>query len=73
MWEPTTTLANQRGPQQRQRPLGRAPLATANKDVDLRRASQFELLLTRDSSSGAPTATVSLLVAEYGSSVLDSL
>jgi hypothetical protein len=36
MWEPTTTLANQRGPQQRQRPLGLASLVTA----DLQRASQ---------------------------------
>jgi hypothetical protein len=35
VWEPTTTLVNQPGPQQCQRPLGRAPLATANKDADL--------------------------------------
>jgi hypothetical protein len=34
-------LATQRGPHQRQRPLGRAPLATADKDADLRRASQW--------------------------------
>jgi hypothetical protein len=40
LWEPTTTLVNQRRPQQHQRPLGQAPLATANKDVDLRCASQ---------------------------------
>jgi cleavage and polyadenylation specificity factor subunit 1 len=39
MWEPTTTLANQRRPQQRQGPLGRSSLATANKDVDLRCAT----------------------------------
>jgi hypothetical protein len=66
MWDPTTTLANQRGPQQRQRPLGRAPLATTNKDADLRRISQSErseLLVPRESSSGAHTAAVSLIAA----------
>jgi hypothetical protein len=35
MWEPTTMLANQHGPQQHQGPLGQVSLATANKDVDL--------------------------------------
>jgi hypothetical protein len=38
--EPTTTLANQCGPQQYQRPLGRVPLMTMNKDVALQHASQ---------------------------------
>jgi hypothetical protein len=33
-------LANQCGPRQRQRPLGQAPLATADKDLDPRHASQ---------------------------------
>jgi hypothetical protein len=33
-------LTNQCGPQQRQRPVGRALLATVGKDADLRRACQ---------------------------------
>jgi hypothetical protein len=43
-------LANQRGPRQCQRPLGRTPLVTADKDADhIALVSQSELLLLRDS------------------------
>jgi hypothetical protein len=63
MWEPTTTLANQCRPHQRQHPLGWALLVTADKDVDFRHASQSQLLLPGDSSSAAHTATASLLAA----------
>lgn len=39
-------IANQPGPQQHQRPLGRAPLATEDKDTDhITLVSQSELLL----------------------------
>jgi hypothetical protein len=43
VWGPPTlkqALANQSGPWQLRRPFGRAPLATAYKDADLRYASQ---------------------------------
>jgi hypothetical protein len=43
VWEPPTlkqALANQSGPRQLRRPLGRAPLGTAYKDADLRHTSQ---------------------------------
>jgi hypothetical protein len=54
-------LANQRGPQQHQRPLGQALLAAVNKDVDhIVLVSQSR---PRDSSSGAHIATASLLAA----------
>jgi hypothetical protein len=46
-------LANQWGPQERQHPLGRAPLVTPDRDVNLQRISQSELSLPLDSSSGA--------------------
>jgi hypothetical protein len=59
--EPTTMIANQCGPQQHQSPLGRVPLVTANKDADFQCANQSELLFSWDSSSGAHTATMSLL------------
>jgi hypothetical protein len=60
MWEPTTLhlqaswltgranqmQINQRGPWQHQRPLGQAPLATAEEDVDhIALVSESELLL----------------------------
>lgn len=66
MWEPPTikqVLANQCGPQQLQCPLGWVPLARAYKDVDLQPASQSQLHLHRDSSSGAQIAAVSHLAA----------
>jgi hypothetical protein len=51
LWEPPTltrALANQCGPRQLQRSLGRAPLATTYKDADLRHASQSLLRVHRD-------------------------
>jgi hypothetical protein len=43
-------LANERGPQQCQRLLGQAPLATADEDVDrIALVSQSEILLLEDS------------------------
>jgi hypothetical protein len=57
-------LANQHSPWQCQCPLGWAPLATADKDTNhIVLFSLLELLLLRDSSSAAHTATTSLLAA----------
>jgi hypothetical protein len=57
LWEPTTMLANQRGPQQHQHPLSWAPLAAVNKDVDhIALVGQSRL---QDSSSGVHTAATS--------------
>jgi hypothetical protein len=47
-------LANQCGSRQGQRPLSRAPLATANKDADhIEQVSQLKLLVLRDSTRRA--------------------
>lgn len=60
---------NQCGPQQHQCPLGRAPLATEDKDVDhIPLVSQWEsseLLLPQGSTSGMHTAKASLLAATH--------
>jgi hypothetical protein len=78
LWEPTTTLSNQRRPQRHQCPLGWVLLGQQNKmwtSEALVRPS--ELLLPWDSSFVVHTATMSLLAATLSadspSGHLDSL